>query len=136
MDWKTIVLGILALALVAVIGLAISGTYVLKTKETFENPNPPTTPTFTMFFAEWCGHCKKTKPGFTEFMTSNTGKDVVIDMVDADGADPRLKSLPVKGYPTFLLQKPDGSIVEYKGARETAGYLEFLNKELGLKITA
>jgi hypothetical protein len=42
----------------------------------------------------------------------------------------------VKGYPTFLLQKTDGSIVEYKGARDTSGYLEFLNKELGLKITA
>jgi hypothetical protein len=54
-------------------------------------------------------------------------------MVDADGEDARLKALPVKGYPTFLLQMPDGTVKEFKGKRETAAYLEFLNQELGLK---
>ena len=44
-----------------------------------------------------------------------------------------MASLPVKGFPTFLLETVDGKVIEYKGPRETEKYLEFLNKQLGTK---
>lgn len=138
MNVKLILLGIALVALLAIIGLIVVGRKKIQGgTESFQNPSPPSVPTFTMFFAEWCGHCKKAKPGFTEFMSSGEvtigSKKVKVDMVDADGSDERLKTLPVQGYPTFILQMPDGTIKEYKGQRETAGYLEFLNQELGMK---
>jgi len=130
-----ILLGVAVLVLVVLAVLIYLGRRGKHGAEAFQNPSPPSTPTFTMFFAEWCGHCKKAKPAFVEFMADGKielgGKPVVIEMVDADGDSPKLKTMPIKGFPTFILQLPDGSIKEYQGKREVAGYLEFLNKELG-----
>jgi hypothetical protein len=56
---------------------------------------------------------------------------VKIEMVNADSGDPKVEAFQVKGYPTFCLQTTDGKITEYKGKREVAGYLEFLNSSLG-----
>ena len=138
MNLKLIFLGVALVALMAIIGLIVVGRKKLQDgTESFQNSSPPSVPTFTMFFAEWCGHCKKAKPGFIEFMASGEvtvgSTKVKVDMVDADGNDERLKTLPVKGYPTFFLQMPDGNVKEFKGPRETAAYLEFLNNELGMK---
>jgi hypothetical protein len=52
-------------------------------------------------------------------------------MVNADSGDPKVEAFQVKGYPTFCLQTTDGTVTEYKGKREVAGYLEFLNSSLG-----
>jgi hypothetical protein len=53
-----------------------------------------------------------------------------VEMVNADSGDPRLKALNVQGYPSFILQLPNGTTAEYKGKRETDGYLDFLNSNL------
>jgi hypothetical protein len=53
-----------------------------------------------------------------------------VEMVNADSGDSRLKSLNVQGYPTFILQLPNGTVTEYKGKRHTDAYLEFLNSNL------
>ena len=60
-------------------------------------------------------------------------KTVAVEMVNADSGSKKVEAFQVKGYPTFCLQTPDGTITEYKGKRETAGYLEFLNQQLGVK---
>lgn len=140
MNWKLILLVGAVLALIAIVSLILIGRRRLTggdEEEGFQNPSPPSEPTFTMFFAEWCGHCKKAKPAFLEFMADGNmtvgSTTIKVDMVDADGDDERLKALPVKGYPTFILQMPDGSIKEYKGPREPSGYLEFLNAEFPTK---
>jgi hypothetical protein len=52
-------------------------------------------------------------------------------MLEADKDKDSMKGLPVKGYPTFLLETTEGKVIEYKGPRETDKYLEFLNKQLG-----
>jgi thiol-disulfide isomerase/thioredoxin len=91
--------------------------------------------TLLLVYADWCGHCKKAKPDFVEFMADGTktigSKTVKIEMVNADSGDPKVEAFQVKGYPTFCLQTTDGKITEYKGKREVAGYLEFLNSSLG-----
>jgi thiol-disulfide isomerase/thioredoxin len=133
MDFKTILLVLAVIAVLAVVGLIVLG----KTKQGFQNPSPPSVPTFTMFFAEWCGHCKKAKPGFVEFMSNGElqvgSKKVKIDMIDADSGNEKLKRMDVKGYPTFMLELPSGEVKEYKGKRDVDGYLKFLSEELGIK---
>ncbi len=90
-----------------------------------------------MFYADWCGHCKKAKPGFVEFMSNGEvqvgDKKVKINMVEADSGNAKLNTMKVQGYPTFMLEMPSGKVVEYKGKRDVPGYLEFLNAELGVK---
>ena len=133
MNWKLLLLSVAVIAVIAIVVLIVLG----KTKDGFTNPSPPDVPTFTMFFAEWCGHCKKAKPGFIEFMGNGEiqvgSQKVKVEMVDADSDNPKLKTLPVQGYPTFLLQLPTGEVKEHKGPREASAYLNFLNTELGLK---
>lgn len=100
----------------------------------FQNPSEPT---FTMYYAPWCGHCKVAKPEFDEFAKDGRvmvgGKKCVVRAVDA--TDPKNKAEAsakgVQGFPTFILETPSGEPKFYEGKRTTAGYLEFLNKELG-----
>jgi thiol-disulfide isomerase/thioredoxin len=98
----------------------------------FQNP---TEPTFTMYFAPWCGHCKKAKPEFDEFAKNGHvmigDKRCVVRSVDPEQQPAEAKGKPIRGFPTFLLELPNGVIQEYKGDRSAAAYLEFLNKQLG-----
>ena len=63
-----------------------------------------------MFYVNWCGHCKKTKPDFQTFMDQNNnttvnGKKVKVEMIDCEenkqNADLASK-FNVKGYPTIV----------------------------------
>jgi thiol-disulfide isomerase/thioredoxin len=63
-----------------------------------------------MFYVNWCGHCKKTKPDFQTFMQQNNnttvnGKKVKVEMIDCEenkqNADLASK-FNVKGYPTIV----------------------------------
>ena len=140
-DWKTMLIILAVIAVLVIVSLIMFGKYPEMfpwLKQGFQsggNVAPPSVPTFTMFYADWCGHCKKAKPDFIEFMADGTktigDKTVKIEMVNADSGDPKVEAFQVKGYPTFCLQTTDGKITEYKGKRETAGYLEFLNSSLG-----
>ena len=140
-DWKTMLIILAVIAVLVIVSLILLGKYPEMfpwLKQGFQsggNVAPPSVPTFTMFYADWCGHCKKAKPDFIEFMADGTktigDKTVKIEMVNADSGDPKVEAFQVKGYPTFCLQTTDGKITEYKGKRETAGYLEFLNSSLG-----
>jgi thiol-disulfide isomerase/thioredoxin len=138
-DWKNVLIALAVLAVVVVVVLIVLGKYphlFPGLKQGFQGGGPaPSVPTFTMFYADWCGHCKKAKPDFVEFMADGTktigDKTVKIEMVNADSGDPKVEAFQVKGYPTFCLQTTDGKVTEYKGKREVAGYLEFLNSSLG-----
>ncbi len=138
MDWKSILVIIVVTATLVAVGLTLWGKYGVN-KQGFQNPNPPSQDTFTMFYAEWCPHCKNAKPGFSDFMGSGTidigDKKVKVEMCEADQEPEKAKGLPVNGYPTFLLQKTTGEVVEYKGDRSADGYLKFLNEQLGVKST-
>jgi len=140
-DWKTALIILAVIAVIVIVILILLGKYPEMfpwLKQGFQsggNVAAPSVPTFTMFYADWCGHCKKAKPEFLEFMGDGSktigDKTVKIEMVNADSGDPKVEAFQVKGYPTFCLQTTDGKITEYKGKRETAGYLEFLNSSLG-----
>jgi len=142
-DWKNVLIALAVLAVVVVVVLIVLGKYphlFPGLKQGFQggpsiSAAAPDVPTFTMFYADWCGHCKKAKPDFVEFMGDGTktigDKTVKIEMVNADSGDPKVEAFQVKGYPTFCLQTTDGKVTEYKGKREVAGYLEFLNSSLG-----
>lgn len=134
---KTIMISLAVVAVVVLVLLIIFGKYPSIFKQGFQDVGAPSMPTFTMFYADWCGHCKKAKPGFVEFMADGKVKvgdtEVKVEMINADSGSPKMKAFNVSGYPSFCLQKTDGKIVEYKGERDAAAYLEFLNQEFGVK---
>ena len=131
MNWKLYaVVGTVFLLL-----LALVYYYNSNSLQGFQNGQPLSKDRFTMCYADWCPHCTTAKPAFQEFSKDGklliNGKEVHVRMLEADKNKDELASLPVKGYPTFLLETMDGKVIEYKGPRETDKYLEFLNKQLG-----
>ena len=90
-------------------------------------------PTFTMYYADWCPHCKSIKPTFKTWSSAGSvnvgGKTVFVDMVEADSNPDKMKGKPVKGYPTFLLEK-NGQFTEFEGERNPAGWESWLAKNV------
>jgi thiol-disulfide isomerase/thioredoxin len=90
--------------------------------------------TFTLYYADWCPHCQAVKPAFKSWSSSGSttvgGKTVFLSMVEADTNPEKLKGKPVKGYPTFLLEKADGTFKEFDGDRSPSGWAAWLAKNV------
>lgn len=101
----------------------------------FQNKAGPGDYTFTMYYADWCGHCKTAKPAFQKLANSGpvvvNGKKCSFQMVSPEKEPEKAKGKPVKGFPTFLFESPQGEVVEYKGERNGDAYLKFINDTLG-----
>lgn len=117
---------------VAVIFVLVAAWYTSKPKESFQNPSEPT---FTMYYADWCGHCKTAKPEFQKLVSKSpmdiNGVKCAVRMVSPEKQPELAKGKAIKGFPTFLMETPDGKTVEYKGSRDMDGYLKFINETLG-----
>ena len=123
MNWELIALGIAILLVIAYVSSS--------QRQGFQNPDQNT---FTMYYAEWCGHCKKVKPEFEKFIKSGpitvNGKSCNIRMISPEENPEAAAGKPIRGFPTFLMETTDGQVVEYKGERSTKGFLDFINKSL------
>ena len=85
------------------------------------------------FYAPWCGWCKKLVPTWTEMGDKLSGnKDISIGKFDAtqDGSGPVAEKYGVKGFPTIILVKKDGSFVKFGGSRNTEGFISFIIEQL------
>jgi len=86
-----------------------------------------------LFYADWCGHCKKLKPTWDETekeMNKTEKKMLKINCSEQD--DEQLNELMgqynVKGYPTIILFV-DGQPTPYDGERTAEAFKEALSKE-------
>jgi thiol-disulfide isomerase/thioredoxin len=102
-------------------GIVYGVSRMLKT-EGFESGS-----TFTLYYADWCPHCKTVKPAFESWMSSQTL--VTAKMYEADRDADKIQAAGVKGFPTFQLTKADGSVVDCT-ARDPAGWNAFLKENL------
>jgi thiol-disulfide isomerase/thioredoxin len=98
--------------------------------EAFNNSEPM----FVMYYAEWCGHCKTTKPEFKKLMDQYKGP-VKIEMVNAEAPEHTdlVKSQNIKGFPTIRYY-PSGlgeNYQEYNGGRTYFDFSQHLNKVTG-----
>jgi thiol-disulfide isomerase/thioredoxin len=97
--------------------------------ETFDNPNNQ--PLFVMYFAEWCGHCKRTMPEFNKLMEQppNGVKVMKVDSDDTQYKD-LLKAQNVQGFPTirYYPKGLNSNYSDYEGERTYGGFMNFLNR--------
>lgn len=101
--------------------------------EAFDNSND-SSPVFAMYYANWCGHCKKAKPEFQKAMNDYNGS---IKMMMVDCEDPQNKELAqsqqIKGFPTIRLYKSglSSEYQEYSGERTYSNFIQYLNSVSG-----
>lgn len=133
--WK---LFLLIVAVLAVLGLLVFYGYGIsfgRGQQGFQSGPAPAMNTFTLYYADWCPHCQTIKPEFTELVNKGSievaGKKCEVRMIDAAKNPEAAKGKPLRGFPTFLLETTEGSVVEYHGERNTAGWMAFINQNLG-----
>ncbi len=91
------------------------------------------THSFVMYYADWCGHCRNTKPEFNKLGSTKTigGKTVSIVAVNADENKELCEKRNIRGYPTIHLYDPRGELVkEYSGQRDHDSFVQFLSQNV------
>lgn len=66
--------------------------------------------------ADWCGHCKTTKPEIRA-ASSLLGSSVPIYEVDSERDADTVKGLGVSGFPTIIFLNAQGRLGKYTGER-------------------
>jgi len=132
---KPALLGLIGFILVALLLVSAISYSNARVYQGFENPIGETNSrgTFTLYYADWCPHCKTIKPVFKSFMGDGKVKvgnsNVNIKMVEEKqiqkGVDPE-----VQGYPSLLYSDSAGKIVEFNGPRTTDGFMQFLKEQV------
>ena len=90
--------------------------------------------TFTMYYADWCGHCKVAKPAFEELIKQSPikvgGRRFNIRMVSPEKEPGAVDSgAKIDGFPTFYYKnEKTGALVQYGGERNVDGYKAFLEQ--------
>tara|TARA_B110000908_G_scaffold138942_1_gene165349 strand:- start:378 stop:800 length:423 start_codon:yes stop_codon:yes gene_type:complete len=88
-----------------------------------------------VFYADWCGHCKRAKPEFERLRDTLTntpqkinGQTVGIQLInEADNKDAVAK-YKVKGYPSIILDTGDNQ-VSYNGERTSKSIIEWMTSQ-------
>ena len=81
-------------------------------------------PTFVMYYANWCGHCKTLKPQFEKLIESYKG-NVQIKMVDAETHPVET----INSYPTLRFYpkgETNDQFEDYKGNRDLNSLTDFV----------
>jgi len=81
-----------------------------------------------MFYAPWCGHCKRTKPEFTK-AAAKFADDPTTELaaVDCTKYQAVCGFYNVKGYPTIKYFSHLKTVRDYSGGRTEADFVKFLS---------
>merc|ERR1719145_220866 len=132
-------LALLCLSLLAVAEDEKAPSSITLDDKTFKE-KVESSPHFVMFFAPWCGHCKRLAPTWEELADKKNNaaeKEVMIGKVDCTVATALCSAQDVTGYPTLKFfkngaEKDDG--VKYRGNRDAASLEKFIAEKLGSEI--
>ncbi|XP_055529979.1 protein disulfide-isomerase A3-like [Wyeomyia smithii] len=90
--------------------------------------------TLVMFYAPWCGHCKKLKPEYAKAAELLRGEDPPITLAKVDcteGGKDTCSKYSVSGYPTLKIFKNGEVSQEYNGPREANGIAKYMKSIVG-----
>jgi thiol-disulfide isomerase/thioredoxin len=104
-------------------------------KGAIEPPAATPTGTFTMYYADWCGHCQKVKPIFSQLVSQSPlrvgGRTVTVQMISPEKEPAKAKDVKIDGFPTFIFKNAKtGAQTPYNGERNLDGFMAFLQQQV------
>jgi len=91
-------------------------------------PSGDAKPQFTMFHAEWCGHCKRLKPLFMEAAEMHPDCDFALVENTVLEKSPQAKSFNIQGFPVIMAFKGKTKLGESVGSVPREKLQEFIAK--------
>lgn len=85
-----------------------------------------------LFYADWCGHCKRFKPVFDgelKSLVSNSKIPVELEAIDCDKNPQIASKYNVSGFPTLILEV-NNKPIEYQGNRSSENIIGFIKEHL------
>eukprot|EP01013_Petalomonas_cantuscygni_P030221 TRINITY_DN56161_c0_g1_i1.p4 TRINITY_DN56161_c0_g1~~TRINITY_DN56161_c0_g1_i1.p4 ORF type:complete len:138 (+),score=31.02 TRINITY_DN56161_c0_g1_i1:32-415(+) len=77
-----------------------------------------------VFYAPWCGHCKRLVPEYKEAATKAKSEGLIVASVDCTAHQGLCQKFDVRGYPTIkVFPKNGGEAQPFRGARNTDAIL-------------
>ena len=82
----------------------------------------------TLYYADWCGHCKAFKPEWSALKTQLDKIGIKHSEFEADKNKEAIKDAKIHSFPTIYIKK-DKDVIEYQGPRTANDILSFIGVE-------
>ena len=108
----------------------IENDITVLTEATFDKAIQKYEHILVMFYAPWCGHCKKFKPELEKAAKILRQENLIVAKVDATVEKNLAQKYGVRGYPTVKFFKK-GVAMDYTGGRKESEVLNWVRKKSG-----
>ena len=103
---------------------------IILTDSTFDKAVEKYEYLLVLFYAPWCGHCKKFHPEYEKAATTLRKENLYLAKVDATAEKKLAEKFEIQGFPTvklFIKGKP----IEYTGGRKESEVINWMRKKTG-----